>query len=146
MKVRSVKIDIDNRHCKAVGVSLAAPLVFEVTRSVLNQGKATAPVDHGNLRASHGMTMRPYANGVKGTVEARARYARMVHEGTSAHPIRARRKKALRFVAGGRVVIVKSVRHPGTRPNRWLTRALDMQASARGFKVVLLPAAATSVA
>lgn len=46
--------------------------------------------------------------------------------GTEPHTIRPRRKKALRFVSGGRVVFAMRVRHPGTRANPFLTRALDV--------------------
>lgn len=46
--------------------------------------------------------------------------------GTAPHVIRARRRKALRFVtAGGQVVFAQKVNHPGTRGTHFLTRALD---------------------
>ena len=50
------------------------------------------------------------------------------HEGTSAHPIIARRKPRLVFWSSKlqRVVRVKVVRHPGTAPNRFLTDALQV--------------------
>lgn len=44
--------------------------------------------------------------------------------GTPAHTIRPRRRKALRFVSGGRVIFATRVRHPGTVGNKFLTRAL----------------------
>ena len=47
------------------------------------------------------------------------------HDGTPPHVIRARRRHALRFTIGGRVVFVRSVHHPGSRGTRFLTRALD---------------------
>jgi hypothetical protein len=47
------------------------------------------------------------------------------HDGTSPHIIRPRRRKALRFIAGGRVVFATQVRHPGTQGSHFLTRALD---------------------
>jgi hypothetical protein len=48
------------------------------------------------------------------------------HEGTVPHVIRARRAPRLVFFWGkvGKVVAFKSVNHPGTKPNRYLTNAL----------------------
>lgn len=47
-------------------------------------------------------------------------------DGTPPHTIRPRRRRALRFVSGGAVVYARRVRHPGTRPNPFLVRALDV--------------------
>lgn len=55
-----------------------------------------------------------------------ARYAVYEHDGTPAHIIRARRKKSLRFIAGGQIVFRKQVRHPGTRGTFYLTRSLPL--------------------
>lgn len=48
------------------------------------------------------------------------------HEGTVPHPIHARRAPFLVFwwERQNRLVVTKSVNHPGTRPNRYLTNAL----------------------
>lgn len=46
------------------------------------------------------------------------------HEGTAPHVIRARRKPFLVFYHRGSVRRVKSVRHPGTHANRYLTDSL----------------------
>lgn len=55
--------------------------------------------------------------------EAVASYAPFVHDGTKPHRIVARAKKALRFVNGGKFVLVKSVWHPGTKPDQFLYEA-----------------------
>lgn len=49
------------------------------------------------------------------------------HEGTVAHRITARRRPRLVFYWRrlGRVFAAPSVNHPGTRPNRFLTKALE---------------------
>lgn len=60
-------------------------------------------------------------------------YAEMVHDGTRPHIIRPRRKRALRFRVGGRVVYAKFVRHPGTRARPFLDRALREVSSRLGF-------------
>jgi hypothetical protein len=46
------------------------------------------------------------------------------HDGTQPHVIRPRRRKALRFIAGGQVVFATRVNHPGTRGSHFLSRAL----------------------
>lgn len=48
------------------------------------------------------------------------------HEGTVPHPIYARRAPFLVFwwERQNRLVVTRSVNHPGTRPNRYLTNAL----------------------
>lgn len=47
-----------------------------------------------------------------------------VHNGTRPHLIRPRRARALRFVVDGQVVFARLVRHPGTSPSPFLTKAL----------------------
>lgn len=55
-------------------------------------------------------------------------YAGYEHDGTAPHEIRARRKKALRFMVGGQVVFRKKVNHPGTTGTLFLTMALPYAA------------------
>lgn len=59
-----------------------------------------------------------------------APYARFVHDGTRAHMIFPRNKKALRWVSGNAAFFgfkfSRGVHHPGTRPDRWLDRAAMM--------------------
>ncbi len=52
--------------------------------------------------------------------------AKLHHDGTPPHVIRARNKPALVFYwpKVGRVVSFRQVNHPGTKPNRYLTDAL----------------------
>lgn len=57
----------------------------------------------------------------------RAEVALIMEEGSAPHVIRPRSKRALAFYSkkvGGRIV-VRSVKHPGTKPYRWLSRALE---------------------
>lgn len=49
---------------------------------------------------------------------------RFVLDGTRPHLIRPRRERALRFEIDGRVVFSAYARHPGTRPNNFMARAL----------------------
>lgn len=56
------------------------------------------------------------------------KYVGYEHDGTPPHVIRARRKKALRFVLDGHVVFRKKVNHPGTTGTLFLTMALPYAA------------------
>lgn len=54
-------------------------------------------------------------------------YSYMHHEGTQPHVIRPRNARALRWVAdNGDVVFARSVQHPGTAPNRYLSDNLPL--------------------
>src|SRR3989344_921361 len=53
-----------------------------------------------------------------------ARYAVFVHEGTRPHIIRARNKRVLANVKEGKI-FGRTVRHPGTKPNRFMLRLKD---------------------
>jgi hypothetical protein len=53
-----------------------------------------------------------------------ATYVGVEEFGSMPHRITARRRKALRFVQGGRVQFRRSVRHPGTTGTFFLTRSL----------------------
>ncbi|THA54228.1 hypothetical protein [Streptomyces sp. A1136] len=62
--------------------------------------------------------------GLQGVIVCDHPAVRFVLDGTRPHIIRPRRAKVLRFEIGGRVVYSAYARHPGTRPNNFLARAL----------------------
>lgn len=163
MATFKTRIELDNAHVLAVGISMAAPLVARTTRRVLNRAEVLSPVDTGNMRAGHSMTMRVTRTTVTGRVEVAADYAEFVHDGTKAHDIRPRSAKALAFNwtkhGGVRTIVPRSglgkgptglrktkrgvilyiskgfVRHPGTKARPWLARALHEVAPPAGFMV-----------
>lgn len=82
---------------------------------------------HEHLRDTHERSrVYPTADGLAVRVGTPAPYAASVHDGSRAHPIRARFAKTLRFRNKRNVVVFPvAVNHPGTRrPNRWLERAV----------------------
>lgn len=98
------------------------------------------PVQVGAVRQVGKRTNELARSTVKTTgVDARSVYARvgggrvslLHHEGTRPHIIRPVRRKRLRFIVNGRVVFATRVRHPGTRPNKYLTDNLPL-AGGRG--------------
>lgn len=100
-----------------------------LSQLVLDEARRLVPVRTGTLLASirreSGIgPLGPYRDvtaGVPGLTD----YLGYVIDGTPPHVIRPSRRKALRFISGGRVVFSTRVSHPGTRPNPFLTRSLD---------------------
>lgn len=162
-----VRVELDRSWVLAYAAGLAAPYVAETTRAVLNRARVLAPKDTGNLANSMQMTMRARRTYVAGRVESRVKYFMPVHDGSKAHTIRAKRKKALVFFwpRVGMVTVVpkrprtrytgpmrrkgKGVRfhigkgyvnHPGTKARPFLMRALEEVAIPRGFKVTTVTA------
>lgn len=135
MKVRRVRVDLDRAQVLSVGISYAAPDVYETGRRVLNRAKLTSPVDTGNMRSKHRLTMRARRTFVEGRITVNTRYARLVHNGTRQHVIVPRKKKALRFTHNGKTVIVRRVYHPGTKARPWLFAALEEIGHLRGYRV-----------
>lgn len=71
----------------------------------------------------------PHVDVIAGKAGARKEKRRntvpvILDQGSKPHVIRARRRKALRFVVNGKVVFRRSVMHPGTRGSGFLTRSL----------------------
>jgi len=91
--------------------------------------KREAPVNKesggGNLRQSISSKMTGISRGV---VEVSALYSIYVHEGTRPHMIRVVNKKVLANRRRGRV-FGKVVKHPGTKKNPFLERAMEREQS-----------------
>lgn len=106
----------------------------DVVDSAFNEAQKTVPVDRATLQNSGNVRHSPK----RSVITYSAPYATAVHEGTKPHVIEPKTKKALRFEGGGgRVqrlsssprrqatfVFAKRVKHPGTKPNPWLIRAV----------------------
>jgi hypothetical protein len=85
---------------------------------VVSDTRAVSPVDTGKMRGrTTASPVRESGSTVEFDLTADTPYARFVAEGTRAHVIRPRARKALRFQMGGRTVFARRVNHPGTRPN-----------------------------
>jgi len=101
----------------------------------MNRMRVLAPKRTGRMANSAKMTMRARRTSIVGTVTVSPKYTLPVHNGSRPHIIRARKKRALKFHGRHGVVIVKSVKHPGTRPRPFMWRALVEVAVPRGYKV-----------
>lgn len=94
------------------------------TTSIARAAVRNAPVNKqsggGNLRQS----IRSQVTGLRGIIDVRAKYALPVHEGTRPHIIRARNARVLANRRTGQF-FGKTVRHPGTRAQPFLRKAVE---------------------
>lgn len=134
LRVGRITVRIDQGQAQRVATDEAVLVVAECVRRILNRATILCPVDHGNLRAHHKIRVERMPPGARGEVYNDADYAEAVHNGSGPYTIRPRRRKALRFVVGGRTVFAKSVQHPGTRARPWLARAGQEVAAQTGFR------------
>ncbi|MFE0545213.1 hypothetical protein [Streptomyces sp. NPDC058891] len=93
------------------------------TARVADIARAEAPGHMGEYLDWH---IVEGARGLEGVITCDHPAVRFVIEGTRPHVIRPRRARALRFEVGGQVVFAAYARHPGTRPNPFLQRALRL--------------------
>jgi hypothetical protein len=128
-------LTINGAAVNRIGLSVARRQVLDTLRAVRNRADVLTPVRTGNLRHNNQVRLSERGLIVTGEVYNSAQYAGFVHDGTRPHVIRPRRKKALRFILDGQVVIVKKVNHPGTRGRPWLKRALEEVAPRHGFVI-----------
>lgn len=130
------EINLDDGQLEAVARGHGLALVSSTTNRTLNMARVLCPVGAtGRLRLSLKPRITRTPTGFEGTVYSTSRYAIFVHEGTPRHEIYPRRKKALRFRAGGtgRIVFAARVDHPGTRAQPFLEEALMRVAPRDGF-------------
>lgn len=90
-------------------------------RNIVTAARAQVGKDTGELARSIHYNIRRW-NGLPelwiGTYNS---IALIHHNGTRPHAIRARQGAFLRYSSKGRIVYARTVMHPGTKPNRYLT-------------------------
>ncbi len=118
-------------------------LLRSIALSAVREQKLLAPRRTGNLaRSIHIGSVTP----TRAETIASANYAAYVEQGTRAHDIRPRTRKALRFPAsradarlsgaprkGGRVRFAKRVQHPGTRARPFMIPGAKAAVAAAGL-------------
>ena len=97
-----------------------------IAHRIKRGARAQVGVDTGALRSSIHLRHRRDVRGQYYWIGSNLPYARMHHEGTKPHIITPNNGRALRFFVRGAVVFAHKVRHPGTRPNRYLTDQLKL--------------------
>lgn len=101
------------RHLQKIGAKIVAG------------ARSQVGVRTGRLRTSIHMTHHTEASGQYIKVGSRLSYAYLHHEGTKPHIITPNPPNTtLRFSKGARIIQTTVVRHPGTKPNRYLSNQL----------------------
>lgn len=96
--------------------------MHKVANRVAQRARRQVGVDTGRLRASIKFKHIRRAGEAAVKIGAYTPYARMHHEGTKPHIITPNKPGGqLVFARGSRIIRTNIVRHPGTKPNRYLT-------------------------
>lgn len=93
-------------------------------RRIIASARRQVGVDTGALRNSIHMIHYRDVKGQYLWIGSKEKHAYMHHEGTRPHIILPKEAPILRFRAGSRIIYSRMVRHPGTRPNRYLSDQL----------------------
>jgi hypothetical protein len=88
---------------------------------VLAAARGQVGVDTGNLKKSLKMTHERSARGQFVRVGSKLNHALAHHQGSRPHIITPKRSQVMVFNKGTQIIYATSVRHPGTRANRYLT-------------------------
>lgn len=109
--------------------AVAAPLAREAIRKEAPVSKTHGPGGKvrkgGAFKASIADRSSSGAGMARVEIGSTAAYAKFLVEGTRPHEIRARNAAALHFwVSGGTEMWRRTVRHPGTRPNPFVQKAM----------------------
>jgi len=116
------ELSADLQHAAGPGVAQAAhQWVVDLARATQQQAQAKAPRRTGALAASITVT---YTSPTRAEVGPAVFYGADVEFGTRAHPITARRAKALVFTVHGTTVYARRVHHPGSRAEPFMAPAL----------------------
>ena len=94
--------------------------MFVRGRAIVAAAKAQVGVKTGRLRNSIHMRQERSIGGQTMTIGSPLSYAYAHHEGTKPHIITPSSSEFLRFTSRSRIVYARSVRHPGTKPNKFL--------------------------
>lgn len=121
VKVDTAAVAAYARSNPAVLRDLSERMARVEVAAVRQAGKRT-----GGLIRSRQKRVTVAGGRLKVTLGFYAEHALLHHEGTAAHTIRPRSAKVLRFSGRGGIVFARQVRHPGTRPNRYLTGNLHL--------------------
>lgn len=120
MKVVVRKREMDNMLNSPRGE--VGKYMTKVGLKIVVAAKAQVGVKTGALRDSiHMRLKRGVFGGLRLEVGSPLSYAKMHHDGTRPHVILPNRQTVLRFSSGSRVVYSREVKHPGTRPNKFLS-------------------------
>ena len=110
-------------------------LMKKLALSAIREQKKLAPRKTGNLARS--IQLGSVSATAAETI-ATADYAAAVETGTRPHEIRPRRRKALRWMDGGRPRFAKRVQHPGTRAQPFMLPGAKKALEDVGLKAAVI--------
>jgi hypothetical protein len=93
-------------------------------RRLVNLAEEEAPRASGEFASNIRFRTFQDSEGLGFRVTTQQPLGTFIQEGTRPHPIVARRAKALHFFIGGQEFFRTSVKHPGTRPNKFMGKAV----------------------
>lgn len=96
-------------------------------RLIVTAAKVQVGVKTGRLKKSIQINYQKMPQGPRVKIGSNVSYALLHHEGSRPHVIVAKPPKMLKFNSkSGKTIFTKSVNHPGTRPNRYLSDHLKI--------------------
>ena len=98
-------------------------LMRDLGRRFAELSRTEAPSRTGSFRESIGFRTFAEGSAFGFRIHMAQPLGQFILEGTAAHIISARYAMALRFEWHGEIVFFKSVHHPGTKPNPFMSRA-----------------------
>lgn len=128
---RELNAAMDKLHKYGDNDDVIRRAITRATFRVEAKAKQLAPVKFGRLRSA----IVAKVKGLTGTISVNVDYAGAVEFGTKPHIIKPKTKKALAFKPGGGFrfwdesgrVVLKSVKHPGTKAQPYLVPAMKSQ-------------------
>jgi HK97 gp10 family phage protein len=121
----TVEVSTSGLEFDEVAESLSKDLKQKLVQKLADFAYAAAfwgaPWRTGKLAGS---IVKDVAEG-QASISALASYAVYVEKGTAPHEIRPVNASVLAFEAGGNTVFTRLVRHPGTKPNPFMQRAVE---------------------
>lgn len=97
------------------------PHLRKIGRTIVAAARRQVGKDTGELARSIHYNIQRFGGLPEVWIGTYNSIAYLHHEGTRPHAISARNAQFLRFSVRGRVVYSRTVMHPGTKPNRFLT-------------------------
>ena len=117
-----IKVEVSGLDIKAFGLEKPIEELVKKTADFAEKTmKEKAPKRTGRLRGS----IHKKVGRLEAEIGPSAPYAIYIEYGTRPHIIRPVRARALRFEVNGEVVFTRLIRHPGTKPQRFIRETVE---------------------
>lgn len=123
-RIRSEIMEEWHEQVMALTLETFAEELVQTVRNVAPVGVGDDDEDREHLRDSHYLNRQGRFDWL---IESSSPHAEFVIRGTGPHIIRARPGSVLHWNQGGQDRFAASVRHPGTEPQNYVQRAIDIE-------------------